>query len=75
MITKERLKRESDLVQDQYLEMSFQIIKVFEYPPQPEAEEPADDWSAFVQATYGSLADDPIERGTQGSYELREALA
>ena len=75
MITKERLKREIDHVQDQYIEMIFQIIKVFEYPPQPGSEELADDWSAFVQATYGSLADDPIERGAQGSYELREALA
>lgn len=23
---------------------------------------PPDDWAAFVNATYGSLADDPIER-------------
>ena len=75
MITKEWLKSEIDQVQEQYLEMLYQIIKVFEYPAAPIAEKPDDDWRAFVQATYGCLADDPIERGPQGSYELREAMA
>lgn len=28
----------------------------------------------FIEATYGSLKDDPIERGPQGNYEVREAL-
>jgi len=32
-------------------------------------------WSDFVAKTYGSMADDPIARGDQGSYEKREELA
>ncbi len=31
-----------------------------------------EEWVAFVNATYGSLADDPIERGPQGDYEKRD---
>lgn len=31
-------------------------------------------WLAFVNETYGCLADDPIVRGEQGMYEEREAL-
>lgn len=28
----------------------------------------------FFESTFGSLKDDPIERGPQGNYEAREAL-
>ncbi len=28
----------------------------------------------FFESTFGSLKDDPIERGPQGDYEVREAL-
>jgi len=33
-----------------------------------------DEWVAFVNETYGSLADDPIERGPQGEYEVRDEI-
>jgi hypothetical protein len=33
-----------------------------------------EEWIAFVNATYGSLADDPIERGPQGEYEIRDEV-
>lgn len=33
-----------------------------------------DDWAAFIEATYGSLADDPIERGDQGTPEVRDEI-
>lgn len=32
------------------------------------------DWHTFLQQTYGSLKDDPIERYDQGEYEDREPL-
>lgn len=36
---------------------------------------PARGWPpGFFEATYGSLKDDPVERGPQGAYEVREAL-
>lgn len=33
-----------------------------------------DEWMAFIDRTYGSLADDPLERGPQGEYEGREEI-
>lgn len=32
------------------------------------------EWRAFLEETAGSLADDPIERGDQGEYEVRDEL-
>jgi len=31
-------------------------------------------WQAFIEDTYGCLVDDPVERGDQGVYEIREAI-
>lgn len=33
-----------------------------------------DEWIAFIDKTYGSLADSPLERGPQGEYETREEI-
>ena len=85
MISKERLKQEIDQVQDQYLDVLYQIIQVFEYSSEPEKHlpgsvleitesEPEREWLAFIERTYGCLADDPIERGEQGEFEVREAI-
>lgn len=84
-ITKEVLKAEIDKVQENYFDALYRIIKVFEYPASGEIFQDnsgsldtsypsGSDWQAFVKETYGSLADDPIERGEQGSYETRETL-
>jgi hypothetical protein len=32
------------------------------------------EWEAFIDATYGSLADDPIERGEQPPLEVRDEI-
>jgi hypothetical protein len=32
------------------------------------------EWVAFLEETAGILADDPIERGSQGEYETRDEL-
>ncbi|RMF81062.1 MAG: hypothetical protein D6737_06175 [Chloroflexi bacterium] len=32
------------------------------------------DWEIFVNTTYGSLADDPIECGEQPPVEIRDAI-
>ena len=31
-------------------------------------------WHEFIESTYGCLKDDPIDRGTQGMYEIREEM-
>ncbi len=85
MITKERLKREIDKVQNGYLDALFQVIRAFEYAPPPKRgnmspmtsesdEETMQEWLKFVETTYGSLASDPIEREYQGTYEVLESI-
>jgi len=80
MITRESLKAEIDKVQDKYLEVLHRIIKALVNPLEfvtttPEVEIPDRmEWHRFIEQTYGSLADDPIERGEQGQYETRETI-
>ena len=80
MITKELVKAEVEKVNDDYLEVLYKIIKVFEAPRDLElttsiAKRDGElEWHAFIAQTYGSLANDPIERGDQGRYEIREAM-
>ena len=49
------------------------IVVVSSTTPQPENFDRAE-WLAFIEATAGSLADDPIERGSQGTYEIRDEI-
>jgi hypothetical protein len=79
MITRELLKAEIDKVQDRYLDLLYRIIKALVNPLSPVAvtsqvDVPLSSWPSFIEQTYGSLADDPIERGDQGQYEVREAI-
>jgi hypothetical protein len=66
MTTRETIKAEIDKVQDQDLELLFRVVKAFTTSPE---EAPAkfdpETWRQFINDTYGSLADDPIERSEQ----------
>ena len=78
MITRELLKAEIDKVQDSYLDVLYRIIKALgssEPPPMEPGEAQLASWSAFIEQTYGSFADAPLERGDQGHYEVREPPA
>jgi len=83
MITRELVKAEVERVQNDYLEVLYKIIKIFASPPKTDNGKIAtslagkDDelnWHAFIAQTYGCLADNPIDRGDQGIYEVREAF-
>jgi hypothetical protein len=81
MITKELLKKEIDNVQDAYLFPLYKIIKTFEELDEftdPAAktgnENKKEEWKKFVEKFAGCLADTPIERGSQGKFELRKEL-
>ncbi len=85
IVSKEVLKAEIDKVQDEYLDALYRIIKAFEYPPDPvyiekleedktPTQQSRSEWLDFVDQTYGCLADNPIQRGEQGAYEIREAI-
>lgn len=75
MITKEIVKAEIEKVRDDYLGVLYQIIKIFELPPTGSnlARNNGNlNWHDFIAKTYGCFANDPIERGDQGRYEIRE---
>lgn len=76
MITKEQLKTEIDKVPEENLGVLYKIIKALEEPaaPRESAFESPAQWRAFIAETYGSTANAPLERGEQGSYEVRETL-
>ena len=84
MITRELLKTEIDKVQDEDLEIFYKVIKAFEPSiktdvfDQTEKDMVENDtelsWRDFIKETYGCLAGVPIERGSQGEYEIREVI-
>jgi hypothetical protein len=77
MVMRELIKAEIDKVQDQYLEVLYRIVQALTDLPEQVAVVPQGtvetSWQEFVRDTFGSLANDPIERGEQGQYEVREA--
>jgi hypothetical protein len=79
MITRELVKAEIDKVQDNYLEILYRIVKALVSPPDlvaaaPQGTTGSSNWRRFIEDTYGCLVDDPIERGNQGQYEVREVI-
>jgi hypothetical protein len=79
MVTRELLKSEIDRVQDDYLEVLHRIIQALASPTDVVAVSSqgaveTSSWRKFIEDTYGCLADDPIERGEQGQYEVREVI-
>lgn len=85
MVTKELVKAEIEKVHDDDLELLYKIIKVFESPIRNKKlalpktrkinkRELEQDWHQFIEETYGCLAEDPIERGDQGKFEIREEI-
>lgn len=74
VITKEQLKAEIDKVPEENLGVLYKIVKALEEPRQEDRPRPADaaEWKSWIAEAYGSTADAPIERGEQGSYEVRE---
>jgi hypothetical protein len=74
VITKELLKAEIDKVPEENLGVLYKIVKALEEPRQEDQAQSADaeEWKSWIAEIYGSMADAPIERGEQGSYEVRE---
>ncbi|MFH1117624.1 MAG: hypothetical protein V1792_27205 [Pseudomonadota bacterium] len=79
MITREQLRSELDEVEDKDLEVLHRIITALasspcSSKPVTEAFHETPEWHRFIEYTYGCLANDPIERGDQGRFEMREAV-
>lgn len=76
-ITKEILKQAIDDIQDEYVEALYTVIKAFKRPGGKTFSRPPlsqEQWTMFLDKFAGSLAEAPIKRGKQGSYEFRESL-
>ncbi|MDM8531836.1 hypothetical protein QUF63_11745 [Anaerolineales bacterium HSG25] len=78
IVTKELLKSEIDKLPESYIDLLYRIVQAMLTPlerfttqVQPQS---AKSWADIVDETYGSLADNPIERAPQGEFEIREAI-
>ena len=79
MITRDLIKEQVDRVQEEHLEVLHRIIKALETPTasdhfSQDNSGQALTWEQFIEATSGCLADDPIARGDQGQFEIRENI-
>ena len=70
---------EIDNVEETHLPVLYRIIRALAVPltsdeqmSQPSSRRTT--WEQFIEDTYGSLADDPIERGMPSNYEKRESI-
>ncbi|MBN1999911.1 hypothetical protein JW935_20320 [candidate division KSB1 bacterium] len=84
MITKEDVKAEIENIKDEHLSILYKIIKIFESSAK-ERDNPNIDlrnkdsekrstWRKFIHETYGCLSNSPIDRGPQGTFEVREGI-
>ncbi|MCP4130994.1 MAG: hypothetical protein GY754_08440 [bacterium] len=84
MKSKKEIKEEIEKVDDKHLDTLYNVVKSLESPLKAKEspgvysiaskEEIQKDWSGFINETYGCLADDPISRGDQGAFEIREPI-
>jgi len=81
MVTKELIKSEIEKLDDDYVQVLYKIIKALEslisndLSRKISKKDKSLEWRQFINETYGCLADSPIERGSQGDYEIREEIA
>lgn len=79
-ITKEQIKSEIDKIRDENLAVLYRVVLALEEPTRlrpvkaDRAETDEASWRRFVAEMYGSMADAPIERGPQGTFESRLAF-
>lgn len=80
MVTKELVKAEIEKLNDDYILVLYKIIKALESLTLNELSTRISkqgkslNWHQFIKETYGCLAGSPIERGSQGDYEMREEI-
>ncbi len=76
--TKELLKARIEKLPPEHLELVDRVLAAFEVPA-PQSARASDSsageaWTAFIRQTYGSMADDPIDRQPEGLLEVRAPL-
>lgn len=79
MVTRDLIKHEIDRLREDDLPFLHRIIRAL-IPASPttsvipQQQDTDESWDEFLQSTYGLFRDEPLERGPQGSFEIREAL-
>jgi hypothetical protein len=74
---REKVKSEIDKVDDRNLEIVYQFLKEISDRQKYRQKSRFDDrldWSHFIDEMYGSMADAPIKRWNEGSFEIREPI-
>lgn len=74
MTQRERIKLEIDKVREENLPVLLKIVKALEEPLGPSSQRRATGWREFLDETYGSCHDAPIQRGVQDQPERREPI-
>lgn len=83
MITRELVKAKIDTVQEEYLDLLYGIVQSLESGwslettlsrSQSDTNSASEGWLGFIARAYGSTAAAPLERGEQGSFEMREVF-
>ncbi len=80
MITRQKIKDEIDKIKDDDLLIIYRILQTLVKTPsltplgkQDESNQETS-WIKFIDKMYGCLSDDPIKRGKQDEFEIRDTL-
>jgi fatty acid-binding protein DegV len=77
MMTRALIKTKVDEVGNEYLDRLYNITESFvkaDNMQEKHKKSEQTEWADFIEKFAGCLSDDPIERGTQGEYEIRENI-
>jgi len=74
MTQRDRIKLEIDKVREENLPVLLKIVQALEEPVGPSSQRRVSEWREFLEETYGSCHDAPIQRGVQGQLERREPI-
>lgn len=80
MIDKQQIKDEIENIKEEDLTIIYRIIKALakttpdDLPPNHDEKALNESCIQFLDKMYGCLSDDPIKRGEQGEFEIREII-
>lgn len=74
MTQRERIKLEIDKVREENLPVLLKIVQALEEPVGRRSQRRTTEWREFLDDTFGSCQDAPLQRGGQGQLERREPI-
>jgi|GEM_PF-907273 len=80
MTTKELLKSKIENIREDYLSVLLRVMNSLESRsgrfkrPSRKDHLLKNEWLDFIEQTYGCLSVNPLQRGEQGNYEIREPM-